>query len=108
MSFSLNEFTRLTALLTNDPDLREALLDSSLERTRQPLDARICHDAFWDTTAAPVFNNPQSKPSVDFKGIVEIVDSSLQPLHPLSGAQQRKKYLSVRGQFTFAHNNRKI
>ncbi len=95
MPFSLIEFARLTALLTNDSDLRKALLDSRLDNKSQQLDSCISRDAFWDTTVAPIFNNPQSKSSVDLKGIIESVYSSLPPLYPRSGAQPRNKYISV-------------
>ncbi len=44
--FSLNEYARLVAILTNEEDVRKALLRSGLERTRQELDARVARDAF--------------------------------------------------------------
>ncbi len=67
---SLIEYARPLAILTDEEELRKALLRSGPERNRQELDGRVARDALLSTIAAPDFNDISIRPLLEFSGRV--------------------------------------
>jgi hypothetical protein len=61
---NLPDFARLMEISAYEEDVRNALLESALERSRPQLDARISGDEFCDTLVTPKFNYP------DFQSLI--------------------------------------
>jgi hypothetical protein len=113
-SASLPEFSRLIAILSYDDDVRNALVESALERTRQQLDARVPRDEFWDALVAPKFNCPDT--DTLFRGIPCATDVygiskagaekgiCLKPKCYRSGSELKRWYWDTRSAFTVAHD----
>lgn len=60
--FTVDEFGRLIVLLATDDTLRQALIASGREMSRDQLDQRISRDAFWETVVQPAFNDASRTP----------------------------------------------
>ena len=75
----MNELARLLILLVQNDRLRQALLASGMEVTRDELDRRIPQDAFLSDTVAPVFNDPNESVSFSFPQEIGEVDASYEP-----------------------------
>lgn len=105
--FTTNEFARLIVLIATNDTLREALLRSGLELSRNQLDQRMSRDAFWVSTIAPVFNDLTERPVFDFFGPLTGVNPALSPSVSRTGQELRTQYVNARSDFTKAYNNYK-
>jgi len=103
--FGISGFARLIAALTMEEDIRTALVESGLARTREQQDCRIPRDAFWTTKVEPKFNSPEFKPVIDLRGVLDDVNAATAPTKRWTGPDLKKQYSEARAQFTIAFNN---
>jgi len=101
----LSEYARLLAALTREEDVKSALIESGLSRTREQQDCRVPRDAFWTTLVEKRFNDNNFKPDVDLRGVVDGVDAKRLPSQKWLGAQLKKQYLDISSNFTAAYRN---
>jgi hypothetical protein len=67
----VRDFARLIGILSGDAEVRTALIDSALSRSRAQLDARISRDSFWDRLVAAKFNDYQN--NFEIPGLQDLV-----------------------------------
>jgi len=77
--FGLREYARLLAVLTREEDVKAALVESGLSRTREHQDCRIPRDAFWASLVEKRFNDADYRPIVDLRGVVDDVHAEKCP-----------------------------
>lgn len=58
-AFTFEYFARVRLILTKEEKVRESLLSSGKNLTRQPLNRQEYRVKFWDTVVAPVFNDEE-------------------------------------------------
>jgi hypothetical protein len=56
--FSVADFARLCAILTQDEEVRCSMVQSGKNLSRSELDVGVRRDDFWSTTVATRYNDP--------------------------------------------------
>jgi hypothetical protein len=116
--FSVADFARLFMLLTQDEEVRCALIASGKNLLRTELDAGARRDDFWSTTVAPRYNDGSLNISemlfissleavVEIQGESEPRPASATPI-PRTGGELKEKFFRVRALFSECHRRRSV
>lgn len=109
--WSVSEFARLMAILTDSEEAKHALIRSGTALNRNDLQRRANMDSFWVDIIEPLFNDPNKKFSLNIRGCVrgdtemDLIDVNASPSCFRSGSALRAKFVSVRAHFTTAYSN---
>ncbi len=94
------------ATLCAHDDVKNALLRSALELTRDQLDRGESRDAFWSTCVAKVFNDSTWRPQLPLQGVVEDCDPTVFQGRQKTGPELKKLYWETRSSFTLCYERR--
>lgn len=97
-------FARLVLILSQNNDVRKALLDSGKERTRAQLDQHIPRDAFWSSVVALSFNDSNVTVSLLFGDELKDVSSVYVPRVQRTGKELKRQYGLIRSHFITSYD----
>lgn len=107
--FSLNEWASLVSLLVKDSSIREKLIQSGLDLSRDEQQRSEWRDLFWDADVCPQFNDQSVVPVRDLRGVVDServlgsIDPNADDIRPRSSAALKKRFTTIKALFTKAY-----
>jgi hypothetical protein len=106
--FTVDEFSRLMALLVDDEDIKAALMQSGQDLTRKDLERRVGRDDFWVDLVEAKFNDPAviaALPCSELPPSLHGVNPNCVVPARRSGEALKKKLFDTRASFTTFYDN---